>query len=144
MSDISKRFEDLLKSSNKKLAEKEFVIPVKTDQGILVGDVLIVNTANLKTVYQSSRVYKDIFLNIAAIKIANLLALRKPIIRVDEIYQNDQLYGKWFVESQSLLQIHRRLLNLQNFERADVIWAKYQESRDRAEISKNKVYQLSF
>jgi hypothetical protein len=144
MSDISRRFEEFIRSENRKLAERELVVPVKTDKGIQVGDVVITTKENLKTVVQRDTVYKDIFLNSAAVKIANLLALKKSTLRVDELYRADQDYGKWFVESQELLQIHRKLRSSGDYDRADVIWAKYQESRDRAESAKIKVDRLSF
>jgi hypothetical protein len=144
MTEISRRFEDFIRSANKKLAQEEYILPVKTPQGILVGDVLIENNLNLKTVSRNDVVYKDIFLNAAAVKIANLLALKKSLTRIDEIYREDQLYGRWFIESQDLLHIHKNLRNRGDFDRADVIWAKYQESRDRAEVAKNKVDRLSF
>jgi hypothetical protein len=139
MTEISRRFEEFIRSENRKLAERELIIPVKTQQGIRVGDVLIENHANLKTVIKGDTVYRDIFLNSAAVKIANLLALKKSISRIDELYRADQIYGKWFVESQELLQIHRKLRTAKDYERADVIWAKYQESRDRAESAKVKI-----
>ncbi len=144
MTEISRRFEEFIRSENSKLAERELIIPVKTQQGIRVGDVLIENHANLKTVIKGDTVYRNIFLNSAAVKIANLLALKKSISRIDELYRADQIYGKWFVESQELLQIHRKLRTAKDYERADVIWAKYQESRDRAESAKIKVDRLSF
>jgi hypothetical protein len=143
MSEISRRFEEFIRSENRKLAEREQILPVKTEQGIRVGDVLIKNHDNLKTVTRGDTVYKDIFLNAAAVKIANLLALKKSSLRIEELYQADQIYGKWFVESQELLQIHRKLKTAKDHERADVIWAKYQESRDRAKSAKIKVDQLS-
>jgi len=142
MSEISRRFEEFIRSENRKLAEREQILPVKTEQGIRVGDVLIKNHDNLKTVSRHEIEYKNIFLNSAAVKIANLLALRKSYLRIDEIYHEDQIYGRWFIESQELLQIHKRFRKNGEHERADVIWAKYQESRDRAEISKNKVDRL--
>jgi hypothetical protein len=144
MTEISRRFEEFIRSENRKLAEREQILPVKTEQGILVGDVLIQNRDNLKTVIRGDTVYRDIFLNAAAVKIANLLALKKSTLRVDELYKTDQIYGKWFVESQELMQIHRKLKTAGDHERADVIWAKYQESRSRAESAKIKVEQLSF
>jgi hypothetical protein len=144
MTEISRRFEEFIRSENRKLAERECIIPVKTDQGIQVGDVLIQTYSNLKTVSRGDTVYTDIFLNSAAVKIANLLALKKSLSRIDELYQADQEYGRWFIESQELLNMHKRLKNSKDYDRADVIWAKYQESRDRAEIAKIKVNRLSF
>jgi len=144
MTDISRRFEEFIKSANKKLAKNDWLIPLKTDQGILVGDVLIVNHQNLKTVILKDQIYKDIYLNLAAVKIANLLALRRLSSRIEDIYQSDQEYGRWFVDSQHLLYLHRRSLDKKDFDRADMLWAKYQESRDRAKFAKEKVDQLLF
>jgi len=144
MTDISRRFEEFIKSANKKLAKNNWLIPVKTNQGILVGDVLIVNEHNLKTVILKDQVYNDIYLNLAAVKIANLLALRKSMRSIEDIYHADQEYGRWFIDSQHLLHLHRRSLDKRDFERADTLWAKYQESRDRARFAKEKVDQLLF
>lgn len=142
MSEVSKRFENFVKSANKRLAEEEIILPVKTDNGILIGDVLIRNDSNLKHIHYRNTVYKDIYLNAAAIKMANLLALRKDSIRVDEIYRTDQEYGRWFVDNQHLLALHRKARERGDYERADMYWARYQESRDRAQTAKNKVDRL--
>lgn len=144
MTEISRRFEEFIRSENKKLAARGLILPIKIEQGIQVGDVLIQNHRNLKTVIKGDITYKDIFLNSAAVKIANLLALRKSYHKIDELYQADQIYGKWFVESQDLLHIHRKLRNLGDHDRADVIWAKYQESKSKAELAKIKIDRLSF
>jgi hypothetical protein len=142
MTEISKRFEDFIRTENKKLAEKEYLMPIKTEKGICVGDVLIETQRNLKNIKKDNLCYDSIFLNSAAVKIANLLALNKSSDRIDKLYQADQLYGRWFVESQSLLEIHQKLKKSKEYERADVIWAKYQESRDKAESARIKVNQL--
>jgi hypothetical protein len=142
MTDISKRFEQFVKSANRNLAEQGILLPVKTEQGIYIGDVLIVNEYNLKHVYHRDKIYKEIYLNAAAIKIATLIALKKNTIEVDEIYSADQEYGKWFIDSQYLLSLHRKAREKQDFERADTYWARYQESRDRAQTAKSKVERL--
>lgn len=142
MTDISRRFEEFIRAENRKLVERESLVPVKTDQGIMIGDVLIMAEHNLKTVIQGDTVYQDVFLNLAAVKIANLLALRKSVTRIDEVYASDQTYGKWFVESQELSTIYHKLKQIGDHERSDVIWAKYQESRDRAASAKIKVDRL--
>jgi hypothetical protein len=142
MTDVSKRFESFIKSANKNLVAQGILLPIKTEQGILVGDVLIVNKYNLKHIYFRDQSYKEIYLNSAAIKMANLLALRKNLSRVDEIYSADQEYGRWFVDNQHLLALHRKSREKGDFDRADVFWARYQESRDRAQTAKIKVERL--
>lgn len=142
MSEVSKRFENFVKSANRRLAEEEIILPVKTDKGILIGDVLILNDSNLKHIHHKNTIYKDIYLNAAAIKMASLLALRKEWMRVDEIYRMDQEYGRWFVDNQHLLALHRKSRERGDYDRADMFWARYQESRDRAQTAKNKVDRL--
>ncbi len=142
MSEVSKRFENFVKSANKKLADEEILLPVKTENGILIGDVLIRNDLNLKHIHYKNTMYKDIYLNAAAIKMANLLALRKSFILVDEIYRADQEYGRWFVDNQHMLALHRKSRERGDYERADTFWARYQESRDRAQTAKSKVDRL--
>ena len=139
MTELSKKFENLLLSYNKKLAAKGSLIPIKVPEGILLGDVLIKSNNNLKTVIASRIEYKDIFLNIAAIKIANLTALRRDQDQVEGIYKLDQEYGKFFIESQHLLSVHSKYIKNKDYERADTVWARYQEARYRAETLKTKV-----
>jgi hypothetical protein len=142
MTEISKRFEQFVRAANKNLAEREIIVPVKTDQGISIGDVLIKTQSNLKNIYFKDQIYKEVYLNSAAIKIATLLALRKSQTRIDEIYDLDQEYGRWFVDNQNLLSMHRKARERGDFDRADILWARYQESRDRAQTAKIKVDRL--
>jgi hypothetical protein len=142
MSEISKRFESFVRSANTKLADEGILLPEKTNEGIVIGEALIKSDSNLKHVYYRDFVYKDIYLNAAAIKIATLLTLRKQWALADEIYRNDQEYGKWFVDNQHLLALHRKSREREDFDRADMFWARYQESRDRAQTAKIKVERL--
>jgi hypothetical protein len=144
MSEISRRFENFIRSQNQKLAERDYLLPQKTPQGILVGDVLITITGNLKTVESRRALLPDIYLNAAAIKIANLLALKKSMAQIQDIYRADQIYGKWFVESQNLMAMHQNLIAKKNYDKADIIWNKYQESKIKAKIARDKVIELSF
>ena len=144
MTELSKRFEEFLKIANKRLVEKELLIPIKTDEGIRINDVLIVSEDNLKTVIAKNYFYKDIYLNIAAISIANMLALRKSFIEIDKIYLADQAYGKWFVDTQFLLNSYHSAKAKKDYDKADMLWARYQESRDRANKAKEMVQKLLF
>ena len=48
MTDISRRIAQVVDSSQRKLAQNGIILPVKTPEGILVGDVLIENVGVLK------------------------------------------------------------------------------------------------
>jgi hypothetical protein len=109
-----------------------------------VGDVLIVNEGTIKHLLQHGEYkYREISLNCAAIRIANLLARRSSTILADQIYTADQEYGRWFVDSQLLRAQYQKALNNQDNERADMLWAKYSESRDRAVAAKKRTESLA-
>ena len=138
MTQLSKRLEQIVK---KELSKN--IIPVKTEKGILVGEILIVSDGSIKTLYRDSEiVYNDIHLNSIAIKIANILAFRKTSIIADALYKADQEYGKWFIDSQLLWAQYQKALSNQDFDRADMFWARYIESRDRTTIAKNHAESL--
>ena len=139
MTQLSKRLEQIVRKELSKT-----IIPVKTNQGILVGDVLITSNENLKSIYKNNElIYKDIHLNSTAIKIANILAFRKHSISADKLYNADQEYGKWFIDSQMLRTQYQKAISNQNFDRADMLWARYIESRDRTIQAKNQAESLS-
>ena len=138
MTQISKRLEQIVK---KELSKN--IIPVRTERGILVGEVLIVNEGSIKSLYRNnSLLYKEIHLNSVAIKIANILAFKKHSILADELYKADQDYGRWFVDSQMLRTQYQKAISNQDYDRADVFWARYQESRDRTLSAKQRVESL--
>jgi hypothetical protein len=137
MTQISSKLERLIKNSRE-------ILPVKVDQGILVGDVLIVSQGSIKNLVQNGEIkYKEIHLNVAAIRIANLLAQRKTGIAADNLYNADQEYGRWFVDSQMLRAQYQKAINSQDYNRADMLWARYCESRDRTMIAKNRAQSLA-
>jgi hypothetical protein len=133
MSTISKRLEQTLRRA----IAKNPILPVKTDAGILVGDVLIVNEGTIKNLWRLDvLLYREVNLNIVAISLANMLAKHQSVVTADTLYKADQEYGKWFVDSQLLRnQFERSKLN-QDYDRADMLWARYCESRSRTETAK--------
>jgi hypothetical protein len=138
MTQFSKRLEQIVR---KELSKN--IIPVRTEGGILVGEILIVNEGSLKSLYRNNKLlYKEIHLNAIAIKMANVLALRKDCISVDTLYRADQEYGRWFVDSQMLRAQYQKAVSIQDFDRADMLWARYQESRDRTISTKNRAESL--
>jgi hypothetical protein len=137
MTALSKKLEQLIRNSQE-------ILPVKTEQGILVGSVLIVSNNNLKNLYRNEElIYKEIHLNIAAIRLANLLAKRQDLLLADRIYQADREYGKWFIDSQMLRSSYEKSMKIQDYDRADMLWARYCESRDRALQAKKLVESLT-
>lgn len=139
MSDVSKRLEQVVKS----ILQKSPLIPRKTEDGILVGNILIANRNNLKDLYRENQLlYGDISLNKAAICMANLLALKRDLHVIDEIYRADQIYGKFYTDAQYFRSQYEKTIRFKDFERADVLWARYNESKDRAANAKNIVDRL--
>jgi hypothetical protein len=140
MTNISRRLEQAVSSA----IQKNPIIPQRVAEGILVGDVLIINEGTIKHLKQHGEYrYREISLNCAAIRIANLLARRSSAILADQIYTADQDYGRWFVDSQLLRSQYQKAVNNQDNERADVLWARYSESRDRAVAAKKRTESLA-
>ena len=144
MTNISKRLEQVVSSAQQRLIEKHQILPVKVAEGILVGDVLIVSEGTVKHLrYHDTWLYKDIYLNAAAIRLANMLAVNKLSIHADKLYRADQEYGRWYHDSQLLRAQYQKATNNQDYNRADTLWARYCESRDRAVNAKNIVQRLA-
>ena len=138
MTQISRRLEQIVR---KELSKN--IIPVKTAEGILVGDVLITNHLNLKFLHRNQQLlYSEIHLNSIAIKMANILALRHNSIAVETLWRADQEYGKWFVDSQLLRAQYQKAIHNQDYDRADTLWARYCESRDRTVSAKKQAERL--
>jgi hypothetical protein len=141
MANISNKLEQVV---NSKLKAHDQLLPIKVEEGILVGDVLIVSEGSIKHLWQNNElVYEHIYLNAVAIKIANLLARKLSKVTADAIYREDQEYGKWFIDSQILRTRFQQALDVHDTERADILWARYCESRDRAIITKNSAQTLA-
>jgi hypothetical protein len=140
MASLSQRLEQTLQSAIK----NNPILPVKTADGILVGDIKIVSDGSIKHLIRGSEtVYSNIYLNAVAICLANILARRKIDIRADAVYRADQEYGKWYQDSQMLRARYQQAVNSQDHDRADIMWARYCESRDRAILAKNHAQSLA-
>ena len=140
MTDISKRLEQTLRS----VIQKAPILPVKVADGILVGNVLITSNGSLKDLWQhDSVVYREVSLNKVAIKLANMLAKHGNSYQTDTIYKADQEYGRWFIESQMLRTQYQKAVNNQDYDRSDVVWARYSESRDKVIAAKVRAETLA-
>lgn len=139
MTKLSKQLEQTV---NKELAKN--IIPVKTKDGILVGDVLIVSEDHIKHLQRNGEfIYKDISLNIVAVLLANMLAVRKNTLYMETLWKADQEYGRWFIDSQMLRSMYQKSIKNQDFERADMLWARYTESKNKALKAKEYVDRLT-
>ena len=141
MSEISKRLEQFVTSTQKKL---NLVMPIKTEEGILVGDVLIRSEDNFKHLEQrGSLVYDYVYLNAVAIKLANILANHGDVGYCDKLYKLDQDYGKWYVDSQQLRARYQQALNNNDEEKASMFYARYDQSRERMIHAKERATELA-
>lgn len=140
MTDLSKRLEQTLQSAIK----KNPILPIKVADGILVGEAKIVSDGTIKHIWcKGHLIYKEVSLNVVAIKLANMLATGKQSVKADEIYKADQEYGRWFIDSQLLRTQYQNAVKNGNHDRADMLWARYQESKDRTLNCKKKAEQLA-
>ena len=133
MTRISQRLEHIVR---KELLQNP--IPVRTTEGILVGDILIQSQGHIKNLLRNGEiVHGEIHLNAVAIRIANLMCMRQSSLIIDRIYAADQDYGRWFVDSQLLRSQYQKAKDSGDHDRADILWARYTESRDRTVAAKN-------
>lgn len=137
MSDIRRQLDGIIANTHRKLYNSDQILPLKVPEGILVGNVLIASEGSHKNLHQYNRiVYSNINLNAVAIKLANLLAKNYNNILLDNLYAADQEYGRWFTDSQILRSQYERAVTNKNYDKADTLWARYCESRDRTMTAK--------
>jgi len=97
MTRLNHQLDTVIKRVNQKLFKAESLIPVKTDEGILVGNVLIASRDSFKDLYRNNElIYKGIALNKIAIKVANLIAIdyMKHHTRIEELIRVDIKFGQ--------------------------------------------------
>jgi len=145
MTNLKQRFEQVVTNAQKRLIEQNQILPVKTEEGILVGSVLIKTRETQKDLWQHNHlVYEGVFLNKAAIRLANLLAkYRRTTMNTDKLYKLDQEYGRWFIESQELRSKLHYARQQGDFDRADILLARYTIAKDRVEYAKRQVLALA-
>jgi hypothetical protein len=143
MSNIRRQLDNVIANTHQKLYNSDQILPLKVPEGILVGNVLISSEGTYKNLHQYGRVvYKNVSLNVVAIKLANLLAKNSNSVFLDTIYTADQEYSRWFLDSQILRSQYQRALTNKNYEKSDTLWARYCESRDKALTAKHAVTTL--
>jgi len=144
MSDVSKRFEQLVKSTYKKFAEEGTILPIKTNEGIMVGDILIESEGPLKNIKKHGKIlYKHISLNAVAIRIANLAVWSKNKKLCDQLYELDLKYSKHFIDSKFFIDNYHRATNTNNVARADILWTRYEIAKEKALTAKSRAEDLA-
>ena len=144
MSDVSKRFEQLVKSVYKKFVDNGIHLPQRTAEGILVGNILIKSTGALKDiVIDGKTVYNQISLNCVAIKIANELASGNKRKMCEELMKLDREYSKHFMDSKHFIDNYHKSVNTNNHERADILWTRYDLAKEKALDAKSRAEDLS-
>jgi hypothetical protein len=145
MTKIQRQLDLILQSTQRRLINSQQLMPVRTHEGILVGSVKIISRDTLKDLWQFNElIYQGIFLNKAAIKLANLLAIcQKPTVDSDRLYRLDQEYGKYFVDSQQLLIRLHQARNSKDYDKSDIYLARYTQAKDQAERAKRQVLALT-
>jgi hypothetical protein len=141
---VSNRFEILVKGTYKRFIDQGFVPPVKTKEGILVGNALITQDGLYKNISVNDNiVFKDISLNCVAIKIANSLALNVLARDLKDLYELDKKYNRLYVDSTFFLEGFHRANNKNNLDRAEILWIRYDDAKQRAEELREKIETLS-
>jgi|TARA_E500000178_G_scaffold153132_1_gene152917 hypothetical protein len=144
MSEVSKRFELLVKSVYKKFIDNGIHLPQRTPEGILVGNVLIKSNGPLKDLVVNGTIaYTEISLNCVAIKIANNLASDINQRLTTQLFEIDREYSKHFVDSKFLIDNYHRAVNNNNEEKAEILWTRYEIAKEKALDAKSRAEYLT-
>ena len=144
MTELSKRFEQIIRSTQKRLYEQGALMPVKTSDGIMVGDAKIVGVSTFKDIlFKGETRYQRVSLNDAAIKIANILACNKSGIKADQIYELDQKYSKNLADCAFYLDKYHKACEVQDEFKSDLYWIRYQEAKYTADYYKHRISRIS-
>ena len=144
MSEVSKRFELLVKSVYKKFIDNGIHLPQRTPEGILVGNVLIKSDGPLKDIVVNGTIkYREISLNCVAIKIANNLASNKIDRLSDRLLEIDREYSKYFIDSKFHLNNYHKAVNTNNEEKAEILWTRYDLAKEKALDAKSRAEYLT-
>ena len=144
MSEISKRFEQIVKSTQRKLLSQGAVMPERTERGIRVGCAEIVPEGPYKHIeVDGQRIYKDISLNKVAIRLANELALRKTGPQLDQLYKLDQEYLRHFIDSSFYLNKYHKAVNSNDEFNQELMWIRYEDAKLKAQDIKEKAEEMA-
>lgn len=143
---LQKQLDSVIGNVNRKLAREEFLIPQKTNNGIQVGDVLIVSEGAQKHISKNGEyLYKHISLNKVAIKVANLIALGqfKHQQRIDDLIRLDGKFGAALADYQLFKDRLAKAKQDGDMFRIDMYLARLIYSKDSAEYWKKQAVALA-
>ena len=146
MTDVQRKLDRVIRNVHKTLADKDFVIPQKTDQGILIGNVLMVSEGVYKNLHNAKTLeilFKNIHLNKCAIKMANLIALGRDMNRVHKIYQADQQFGAALNDYGIFKDKFIRAKKQKDDFKQDLYIARMLHARDKYESAKFQAIRLT-
>jgi len=144
MNEVSKRFEQIVKTTYRKFLDQGTILPERTEKGIKVGDALIRSDGPYKDILRKDKlVWATVSLNAVAIRLANLVAWDADHALQKEIFALDQKYSKYFVDSKIFLDNYHRAVNNNDDIRAEILWIRYQDAKERAIILKDQAEDLA-
>jgi len=146
MTDIQKKLDRVIRNVHKTLAKDDFVIPQKTEEGILIGKVLMISNGVHKDLYTAQNkdlLYKGIHLNKCAIKMANLIALDRDINKVNKIYQADQKFGAALSDYGMFKDKFIRAKKQKDAFKEDLYVARMLHAKDKYESAKFQAIRLT-
>jgi len=145
MSKLQHNLDRVISNVQKRLLDSKTLIPTKTEQGIVVGNALIVSRGCLKDVYyKKDLMYSGISLNKVAIKVANLMAAgyaRNPEIK--ELIEVDQKFGQALEDYQIFKDKYHNARQLGDQFKMDLYLARLCYSKDLAAYHKNRANGLA-
>lgn len=144
MTDISKRFEQIITSTQKKFLDQGTIMPTKTDRGIAVGCALITCDGSYKNIYRYDElVFANVSLNRTAIRLANMIAWNKSVYSMQPIYDADQYYNRLYIDTTVFLAGYKNALKHDNHSKAEILWIRYCDTRERTKLAKEKAERLA-
>lgn len=140
--DIYQKFTQLSKDVKERLKSQGIVVPSKTGNGVIqVGHYTIKKTkSGFYTIlnYSNDPVVELINLPQTAALLANKLALGKWID--DVLLDADRGYGHALFEEELHLALAERNIKLNNLDRADVMYTKFNIAKHRKEQHKKTIF----
>jgi hypothetical protein len=143
MTNLQKRLDQVISNVQRKLVQNNELLPVKIPGGIQLGNVKIINVGSNKDLYRNDELmYKGIYLNKVAIKMANFLAINYMGYhsQIDKLYIADQQFGAALEDYQLF---RAKYQSTTDSDRAQILLARLCYSKDKANYYKNQALRLA-
>jgi hypothetical protein len=143
MSNLQKRLDQVISNVQRKLVQNNELLPVKIPGGVQLGNVKIINVGANKDLYRDNELmYKGIYLNKVAIKMANFLAINymRYHSQIDALYMADQQFGAALEDYQLF---RAKYQSTTDSDRAQILLARLCYSKDKANYYKNQALRLA-